>query len=51
MVLGLDMAGVTLFVLTLVLSALTSSLPRTTVLEGPLHLIIFLIYVALIFSP
>ena len=51
MIFGLDPPGVTLLGLTLVLSALSFSLPRTTIPEGPLHLVIFLIYVALIFSP
>ena len=49
--LGLDPTGVTLLALTLVLSALTFAVPRRTVLEGPLHLVIFLLYIVLIFSP
>ena len=51
MVLGLDPSGVTLLALTLVLSALTFSGPRTTVLEGTVHLVVFLVYIVLIFSP
>ncbi len=51
MIVGLDPTVVTLLALTFVLSALTFSLPRTTVFEGPLHLAIFLVYVVLIFSP
>jgi len=51
MILGLDPSGVTLLVLTLLLSTLTFSGPRTTVLEGSVHLILFLVYVVLIFSP
>ncbi|HEY5705206.1 MAG TPA: hypothetical protein VIS96_06505 [Terrimicrobiaceae bacterium] len=51
MVLGLDPTGVTLLALTLVLSTLTFSGPRTTVLEGTVHLVVFLVYIVLIFSP
>ena len=51
MVLGLDPVGVTLLALTLVLSTLTFSGPRTTVLEGAVHLLVFLVYIILIFSP
>jgi Ca2+:H+ antiporter len=51
MILGLDPAGVTLLVLTLLLSTLTFSGPRTTVLEGAVHLVLFLVYIVLIFSP
>jgi Ca2+:H+ antiporter len=41
----------TLLALTLVLSTLTFSGPRTTVLEGAVHLVVFLVYIVLIFSP
>jgi Ca2+:H+ antiporter len=51
MVLGLDPIGMTLLALTLVLSTLTFSGPRTTVLEGTVHLVVFLVYIVLIFSP
>jgi Ca2+:H+ antiporter len=51
MILGLDPSGVTLLVLTLLLSTLTFSGPRTTVLEGSVHLLLFLVYIILIFSP
>ena len=51
MILGLDPTGMTLLVLTLILSTLTFSGPRTTVLEGAVHLVVFLVYVVLIFSP
>ena len=51
MVLGLDPTGMTLLVLTLLLSTLTFSGPRTTVLEGSVHLVVFLVYIVLIFSP
>jgi hypothetical protein len=51
MILGLDPSSVTLLVLTLLLSTLTFSGPRTTVLEGSVHLVLFLVYIILIFSP
>jgi Ca2+:H+ antiporter len=51
MVLGLDPTGMTLLALTLVLSTLTFSGLRTTVLEGAVHLVVFLVYIVLIFSP
>jgi Ca2+:H+ antiporter len=51
MILGLDPTGMTLLVLTLLLSTLTFSGPRTTVLEGSVHLVLFLVYIVLIFSP
>ena len=50
-ILGLDPSGMTLLVLTLLLSTLTFSGPRTTVLEGSVHLILFFVYIVLIFSP
>jgi Ca2+:H+ antiporter len=50
-ILGLDPAEVTLLALSLVLSTLTFSGSRTTVLEGAVHLVLFLVYVVLIFSP
>jgi Ca2+:H+ antiporter len=50
-VLGLDPTGTTLLALTLLLSTLTFSGPRTTVLEGTVHLVVFLVYIVLIFSP
>ena len=51
MILGLDPTGMVLLVLTLLLSTLTFSGPRTTVLEGSVHLVVFLVYIVLIFSP
>jgi len=51
MILGLDPSSVTLLLLTLLLSTLTFSGPRTTVLEGSVHLVLFLVYIVLIFSP
>jgi Ca2+:H+ antiporter len=50
-ILGLDAAGMTLLALTLLMSSLTFSGPRTTVLEGSVHLVLFLVYIVLIFSP
>ena len=50
-VLGLDPAGVVLLAVTLALSILTFGGPRTTVLEGAVHLVMFLVYLVLIFSP
>ena len=50
MVLGLDPAGMTLLALTLVLSTITFSGRRTTVLEGTVHLIVFLAYLASILT-
>jgi Ca2+:H+ antiporter len=49
--LGVDPTGVVLIALTLVLSIVTFSGPRTTVLEGAVHLLVFFVYVVLIFSP
>ena len=51
MILGPDPSSVTLLLLTLLLSTLTFSGPRTTVLEGSVHLVLFLVYIVLIFSP
>jgi Ca2+:H+ antiporter len=50
-ILGLDLADVTLLALTLALSTLTFSGARTTVLQGAVHLVLFFVYVVLIFSP
>jgi Ca2+:H+ antiporter len=50
-ILGLDFADVTLLALTLVLSTITFSGARTTVLEGAVHLVLFFVYLVLIFSP
>ena len=50
-VLGLAPAEMVLLALTLILSTLTFSGPRTTVLEGAMHLLVFFVYVTLIFSP
>ena len=50
-ILGLDFAEVTLLALTLVLSTITFSGARTTVLQGAVHLVLFFVYLVLIFSP
>jgi Ca2+:H+ antiporter len=50
-ILGLDLADVTLLALTLALSTLTFSGSRTTVLQGAVHLVLFFVYLVLIFSP
>ena len=51
MILGLDPTGIVLMVLTLLLSIVTFSGPRTTVLEGAVHLLVFFVYIVLVFSP
>ena len=50
-VLGLAPTEMTLLAVTLILSALTFSGTRTTVLEGAVHLVLFFVYLTLIFSP
>jgi Ca2+:H+ antiporter len=50
-ILGLDPTGIVLVVLTLLLSIVTFSGPRTTVLEGAVHLLVFFVYIVLVFSP
>jgi Ca2+:H+ antiporter len=50
-VLGIDNASTVLLATTLVLSVITFCGPRTTVLEGTVHLVIFGVYLVLIFSP
>lgn len=50
-VLGLAPTEMTLLVVTLILSTLTFSGLRTTVLEGAVHLVVFFVYLVLIFSP
>ena len=48
---GLDPGMDVLLALTLLLSALTFSGPRTTLLEGAAHLVVFCMYIVLIFNP
>ncbi len=50
-ILGLDPTGMVLVFLTLLLSMVTFSGPRTTVLEGAVHLLVFFVYIVLVFSP
>lgn len=50
-IMGVVPSEVILLALTLVLSALTFSGPRTTLLEGAAHLVIFVVYIVLMFSP
>jgi Ca2+:H+ antiporter len=50
-IMGVVPSEVILLALTLVLSALTFSGPRTTLLEGAAHLTVFVIYIVLMFSP
>ncbi len=50
LVLGLDATGVVLLVLTLLTSMLTFSLPRTNVLLGSVHLLLFGAYFMLLFE-
>lgn len=50
-VLGLAPTEMTLLIVTLVLSTLTFSGLRTTVLEGAVHLVVFFVYLVLIFRP
>lgn len=49
--LGLDDAGTVMLVLTLVMSAMTFGGVRTNLLQGAVHLVLFLAYLMLIFSP
>lgn len=50
-ILGLDDASAVLLVLTLLMSALTFGGVRTNVLQGAVHLVLFLAYLMLIFNP
>ena len=49
--LGLDQLQGVLLILTLFVSALTFGGTRTNVLQGVVHLLLFVVYIALIFSP
>ncbi len=49
--LNLDQLQAVLLILTLFVSALTFGGARTNVLQGVVHLLLFVVYVALIFSP
>lgn len=50
-VLGLSNANMVLLITTLVLNALTFSGSRTTMLEGAVHLSLFVVFLVLVFSP
>lgn len=50
-ILGLKPTEMGLLVITLLLSTLTFSNKRTTLLEGAVHLTVFLVYIILVFSP
>lgn len=50
-IMGVVPSEIILLALTLTLSLLTFSGPRTTLLEGAAHLAVFVIYIALMFSP
>lgn len=50
-VLGIDNSSAVLLATTLLLSVVTFCGPRTTVLEGAVHLVMFGVYIVLIFSP
>ncbi len=50
-ILGLDPTEMVLLVLTLVLSLITFSGPRTNILQGAVHFVVFVIYLILIFDP
>jgi len=50
-VLGVDPAAMVLLAVTLLVSTLTFSGSPTTVLEGAVHLVLFLVYVVLLFNP
>ena len=44
LVLGLDVKGMTLLMLTLIVATLSLGTGRTTVLQGAVHLVIFTVY-------
>jgi len=50
LVLGIDAVGIVMLMLTLLTSILTFSLPRTNVLLGCVHLLLFGAYVMLMFD-
>ena len=51
LIMGLVPGEMVLLALTLILSTLTFSGPRTTLLEGAAHLVVFFIYIVLVFAP
>jgi Ca2+:H+ antiporter len=50
-VLGLSATNMIILAMTLMLSTLTFSGPRTTMLEGAVHLCVFFVFLVLVFSP
>lgn len=50
-ILGLKSTEMTLLGITLLLSTLTFSNRRTTLLEGAVHLVVFFVYIVLVFNP
>lgn len=50
-ILGLKPTEMTLLAITLILSSLTFSNRRTTLLEGSVHIVVFLVYLVLVFNP
>ena len=50
-VLGLDQVGMVLLLLTLLVSSITFGGGRTNLLQGAVHLVIFLAYLGLVFNP
>lgn len=50
-ILGLKPTEMTMLGITLVLSTLTFSNRRTTLLEGAVHMVVFLVYLVLVFNP
>lgn len=50
-VLGLEQANIVLLVLTLFVSALTFGGVRTNVLQGAVHLVLFIVFLVLVFRP
>ncbi len=50
-VLGLEQANIVLLVLTLFVSALTFGGVRTNVLQGAVHLVLFIVFLVLVFNP
>ena len=50
-ILGLDLSHMVLLMLTLLLSAITFGGGRTNMLQGAVHLVVFMVYIMLVFSP
>lgn len=50
-ILGLDLSHMVLLVLTLLLSVITFGGGRTNMLQGAVHLVVFMVYIMLVFSP